>query len=76
MMDARELAIRRNQTHKILEYLESRLKFVDRDIRYAGNDHERDRLEAVRKELDKWRCSLRVEIVRLKQDEGLIGGGR
>lgn len=76
MMDARELAIRRNQTHTILGYLESRIKFVERDIRYAGNDHERDRLEAVRKELDKWRCSLRVEIVRLKQHEGAMDGGR
>lgn len=75
-MDARELAIRRNQTHKILGYPESRLKFIDRDIRHAGNDHERDRLECVRKELDKWRCSMRVEIARLKQDEGLVDGGR
>ena len=65
-MDAREMAIRRNQTHKILAQVDDRLKFVDRDIRRASSDWERDRLELVRRELDRWRSALRSELVRLK----------
>jgi hypothetical protein len=65
-MDARELAIRRNQTHRMLVQVDDRLKFVDRDIRRAGNDFERDRLELVRRELDRWRSALRSELSRLK----------
>ncbi len=65
--DPRDLAIRRNQTTKILGWVQSRIEFVERDIRRASNDHARDSLELVRKELDRWRCSLGTELIRLKQ---------
>lgn len=65
------MAIRRNQTHKMLVQVADRLRFIDRDIRYAANDFERDRLECARKELDRWRNALRVELARLKDNGGV-----
>lgn len=70
---ARDLAIRRHQTNKILSWVESRIEFVDRDIRRASQDWERDRLELVQRELDRWRVSLQVELKRLRQTTSLEG---
>ena len=74
MMDERELAIRRNQTHKMLEWVESRLKFIERDIRRAANDMDRKRLEEVHREVDRWRSRLRVEIVSLRGKCDVVEG--
>lgn len=68
--DPRDLAIMRKETHKWLAYIESRLEFVDRDIRRAANDFEKAKLEYGRKELDRWRARLRTEIAALAQRFG------
>ena len=75
--EALEKAIRLNQTVRILSWVNSRIKFIERDISRARNDFERDRLEEVRKEMVKWRCTLEVEAIKLgkgKHGHTIIGG--